>query len=116
MRAYFGEAELNSLIIPVDKDYPGKNNESGSQFFLKILQSIKHNGIRRPIIVRETEVLIGGARVRAAYHLGFKTIPAIIFSSTEPPNFKRINSYDELLKLSRLSHLVVTKEIFQHRN
>ena len=116
MRAYFGEVELSSLIIPVDKDYPGKNNEGGRQFFQNILQNIKHNGIRRPIIVREAEVLIGGARVRAAYRLGYKTVPAIVFSSTELPNFKRINSYNQLLKISRLSHLVVTKEIFRHRN
>ena len=72
--------------------------------------------MKRPIIVRETEVLIGGARVRAAKYLGHKTISSIVFSSSTLPNLHQIKSYDELLLLSKLSHLIVTKEIFQHRN
>ena len=116
MKAYFGDVDLNSLDIHVDKDYPGKNNEVGRTFFTHILRSIKSIGTLKPIIVREKEVLIGGARVRAAKYLGHKTISAIVFSSTTIPNLRKIKSYDELLKTSRLSELIVTEDLFKHRN
>tara|TARA_B100000282_G_C31521769_1_gene394275 strand:+ start:102 stop:452 length:351 start_codon:yes stop_codon:yes gene_type:complete len=116
MKAYFGDIDINSLDIPVDKEYPGKNNDVGRRYFLNILHSIKNIGVKRPIIVRENEVLIGGARVRAVKHLGHKTISAIVFSSTNIPNLRKIKSYDELLKISRLSELIVTEDLFKHRN
>ena len=116
MKAYFGDVDINSLEIPIDKDYPGKNNDVGRKYFINILQSVKSVGVRRPIIVRENEVLVGGARVRAAKHLGYETISAIVFSSTNIPNLQKIKSYNELLRLSKLSQLIVTEDLFRHRN
>ena len=108
MHAYFGEVDLNSLILPVVNDYPGKNNEVGRQSFLHTIKGIKTNGLEKPIIVREDIVLLGGARVRAVKCLGHKTIKAIVFSHSPKPNLHNIKSYDELLKLSGLARLVVT--------
>ena len=38
MKAYFGDVDINSLEIPIDKDYPGKNNDVGRKYFINILQ------------------------------------------------------------------------------
>ena len=111
MQAYFGEVDINSLTLPVVNDYPGKNNEVGRQSFLHTIKGIKTNGLEKPIIVREDVVLLGGARVRAVKCLGYETIKAIVFSHSPKPNLHKIKSYDELLKISRLSRLIVTHKI-----
>ena len=60
-------------------------------------------------------MMIGGARVRAAKYLGYKTLPAVIFSKFPKPNLHKIKSYGELLKKSRLSRLIVTDKIVVHK-
>ncbi len=108
MHAYFGEVDLNSLILPVVNDYPGKLNKVGRQAFIDTIKSIRANGLEKPIIVREDKILLGGARVRAVKCLGYETIKAIVFSHSPKPNLHKIKSYDELLKISGLARLVVT--------
>ena len=108
MHAYFGEVDLNSLILPVVNDYPGKLNKDGRQAFIDTIKSIRTNGLEKPIIVREDKILLGGARVRAVKCLGYETIKAIVFSHSPKPNLHKIKSYDELLKISGLARLVVT--------
>ena len=115
MKAYFGEVDLNFLELPVIDGYPGKFNEQGRQYFLNTVNSAKGVGVLKPIIVRENVVMIGGARVRAAKYLGFITLPAIIFSKSPKPTLHKIKSYDELLKKSRLSRLIVTDKIVVHK-
>ena len=50
-----------------------------------LMESIKRYGLLNPITVNEKNVLIAGERrLRAAIHLGWHTIPAIVISGADP--------------------------------
>ena len=50
-----------------------------------LMESIKRYGLLNPITVNEKNELIAGERrLRAAIHLGWHTIPAIVITGTDP--------------------------------
>ena len=106
MKPYFGIAKLSTLSLEELPGYPGISNPAGQKYFVEIYNSIKKNGVRSPIVVKQIKnvrhVLLGGARVRACKLLGITEVPIIDFSE--------IKTYEELLSISKTRKLVVTKE------
>ena len=114
MKPYFGIAKLSTLSLEELPGYPGITNLAGQKYFVEIYNSIKKDGVKSPIVVKQIKnvrhVLLGGARVRACKLLGITEVKAIIFSEEPITDFLEVKTYEELLSVSKTRKLVVTKE------
>ena len=99
---YYGNLHISKLFLP-------RNNWSGAKYILHILNSIKKEGLRKPLIVKKDgerfEILLGGARYWALRKLKYKTAPCIIISNTKIQEYKKIKNYEELLKIAKVKKL-----------
>ena len=53
MKPYFGIAKLSTLSLEELPGYPGISNPAGQKYFVEIYNSIKKNGVRSPIVVKQ---------------------------------------------------------------
>jgi len=113
MKAYYGIIKISTLRNP-NTSQKYMSHTDISEGFVYTFASIRIRGIRKPIIVFEKDgirtVMLGGARVRALLLLKASKIPAIIFSKDNIKGLRLIKSYDELLNISKLQKIVVTKD------
>ena len=71
--------------IPVDSIKVRNRVRSDAGDIQGLMESIKRYGLLNPITVNEKNELIAGERrLRAAIHLGWRTIPAIVISGADP--------------------------------
>lgn len=114
MKPYFGIVKISTLSLEELSGYPGITNLDGQKYFVNVYNSIKKEGVKSPIVVKQLKnvrhVLLGGARVRACKLLGITEVNAIIFSEEPIIDFSEIKTYEELLSISKTRKLVVTKE------
>ena len=99
---YYGNLHISKLFLP-------RNNLDGAKYILHILNSIKKEGLRKPLIVKKDgerfEILLGGARYWALRKLKYKTAPCVIISDTKIQEYKKIKNYEELLKIAKVKKL-----------
>ena len=99
---YYGNISLSKLYLP-------RNNWDGAKFILAVLDSIKQEGLKKPLIVRKSnnrfEILLGGARYWAIRKLKYKDVPCIIISDSKVKNCNYINTYKKLLKIAKVKKL-----------
>ena len=95
--------------LPISKLFLPRNNWDGAKYILHILNSIKKEGLRKPLIVKKDgerfEILLGGARYWALRKLKYKTAPCVIISDTKIQEYKKIKNYEELLKIAKVKKL-----------
>ncbi len=73
------------MNIPVNSIKVKKRVRSGTGDIQALMESIKRYGLINPITVNEKNELIAGERrLRAAIHLGWATIPAVVISGLDP--------------------------------
>ena len=114
MKVYYGLIKISTLRNPNPIQKYMSHTDIISEGFVYTFKSIRIHGVRKPIVVFEIDgvrtVMLGGARVRALLLLKASKIPAIIFTKDDIKGLRLIKSYDELLNISKLQKIVVTKD------
>ena len=99
---YYGNIPLSKLYLP-------RNNWDGAKYIVAILNSVKQEGLKKPLIVRKSnnrfEILLGGARYWAIRKLKYNEVPCIIISNTQIENCNYINTYKKLLEIANVKKL-----------
>ena len=99
---YYGNISFSKLYLP-------RNNWDGAKYIVAILNSVKQEGLKKPLIVRKSnnrfEILLGGARYWAIRKLKYKDVPCIIISNTQIENCNYINTYKKLLEIANVKKL-----------
>ena len=113
MKVYYGLIKISTLRNP-NPIQKYMSHTDISEGFVYTFESIRIHGVRKPIVVFEIDgvrtVMLGGARIRALLLLKASKIPAIIFTKDDIKGLRLIKSYDELLNISKLQKIVVTKD------
>jgi|TARA_Y100000310_G_C20172250_1_gene574227 hypothetical protein len=91
---------LTKTNLPIDMLY--YLAEGNGDFYLNLLESVKHDGIIEPLLVVQSEkgfgVRVGNSRFWAAKRLQLKQCPCLVWSTPQfqPPDGKNISSIEEM--------------------